>query len=76
MALSVPTVFYELNYRRKKIKTHTSQGIVKNKCTKPTKEWLDVAIWLQVIFSEYSKVFRIGTKSVTQNRCKKFPRAT
>ena len=28
----------------KKIKTHTSQGIVKNKCTKPTKEWLDVAI--------------------------------
>jgi hypothetical protein len=23
----------------KKIKTHTSQGIVKNKCTKPTKEW-------------------------------------
>jgi hypothetical protein len=41
-----------------------------------TKEWLDVAIWLQVIFSEYSKVFRIGTKSVTQNRCKKFPQAT
>ena len=60
----------------KKVKTHTSQGIVKNKCTKPTKEWLDVAIWLQVIFSEYSKVFRIGTKSVTQNRCKKFPQAT
>jgi hypothetical protein len=27
-------------------------------------------------FSEYSKVFRIGTKSVTQNRCKKFPQAT
>jgi hypothetical protein len=26
----------------KKIKTHTSQGIVKNKCTKPTKEWLGV----------------------------------
>jgi hypothetical protein len=48
----------------------------KNKCTKPTKEWLDVAIWLQVIFSEYSKVFRIGTKSVTYNRCKKFPQAT
>jgi hypothetical protein len=24
-----------------------------------------VAIWLQVIFSEYSKVFWIGTKSVT-----------
>jgi hypothetical protein len=60
----------------KKVKTHISQGIVKNKCTKPTKEWLDVAIWLQVIFSEYSKVFRIGTKSVTQNRCKKFPQAT
>ena len=60
----------------KKVKTHTSQGIVKNKCTKPTKKWLDVAIWLQVIFSEYSKVFRIGTKSVTQNRCKKFPQAT
>ena len=59
-----------------KVKKHTSQGIVKNKCTKPTKEWLDVAIWLQVIFSEYSKVFRIGTKSVTQNRCKKFPQAT
>jgi hypothetical protein len=48
MPLSVPTVFYELNYRRKKIKTHTSQGIVKNKCTKPTKEWLDVAIWLNI----------------------------
>jgi hypothetical protein len=41
----------------KKVKTHTSQGIVKNKYTKSTKEWLDVAIWLQVIFSEYSKVF-------------------
>ena len=23
----------------KKVKTHTSQGIVKNKCTKPTKEF-------------------------------------
>ena len=32
----------------KKVKTHTSQGIVKNKCTKPTKEWLDVAIWLNI----------------------------
>jgi hypothetical protein len=34
------------NYRPigKKVKTHTSQGIVKNKGTKPTKEWLDVAI--------------------------------
>ena len=60
----------------KKVKTHTSQDIVKNKCTKPTKEWLDMAIWLQVIFGEYSKVFRIGTKSATQNRCKKFPHAT
>ena len=48
MSLSVPTVFYELNYRRKKVKTHTSQDIVKNKCTKPTKEWLDVAIWLNI----------------------------
>jgi hypothetical protein len=28
----------------KKVKTHTSQGIVENKCTKPTKEWLDVVI--------------------------------
>ena len=32
----------------KKVKTHTSQGIVKNKGTKPTKEWLDVAIWLNI----------------------------
>jgi hypothetical protein len=32
----------------KKIKTHTSQGIVKNKCTKPTKEWLGVVIWLNI----------------------------
>ena len=48
MPISVPTVFYELNYRRKKEKTHTCKGIVKNKCTKPTKEWLDVAIWLNI----------------------------
>jgi hypothetical protein len=30
----------------------------------------------EIVDREYSKVFRIGTKSVTQNRCKKFPQAT
>jgi hypothetical protein len=43
MPLSVPTVFLSL-ITGKKVKTHTNHGIVKNKCTKPTKEWLDVAI--------------------------------
>jgi hypothetical protein len=38
MPLSVPMVFDELNYRYK-VKTDTSQGIVKNKGTKPTKEF-------------------------------------
>jgi hypothetical protein len=32
----------------KKVKIHTSQGIVKKKCTKPTKEWFDVVIWLNL----------------------------
>jgi hypothetical protein len=32
----------------KKVKIHTSQGIVKKKCTKPTKEWFDVVIWLNI----------------------------
>jgi hypothetical protein len=56
MPLSVPTVCYELNYRRKKVKTHTSQGIVKNKCTKPTKEWLDVAIWLNILIFDCGNI--------------------
>ena len=38
MPLSVPMVLMSL-ITGKKVKTHTSQGIVKNKCTKPTKEF-------------------------------------
>ena len=52
MPLSVPPVFYELEIiTGKKVKIHASQDIVKNKCTnltEPTKEWLDVAIWLNI----------------------------
>ena len=59
----------------KKVKTHTSQGIVKNKYTKSTKEWLDVAIWLQVIFSEYSKKYSESVQSLLHRTdVKSFPK--
>ena len=58
----------------KKVKIHTSQGIVKK--TNVQSQQKNGLMWpYGLIFSEY-KVFRIGTKSVTQNRCKKFPQAT
>jgi hypothetical protein len=60
----------------KKVKIHTSQGIVKKKPNVQSLQKNGLMWPYGLIFSEYSKVFRIGTKSATQNRCKKFPQAT